>query len=528
MKQLPYTVLITASGVGFGLGTSIAYMNKTLLPLGEKPVISYIIDSYPKNTCFVITLGYYGKQVKDFLTLAYPHRTFIFVPVDPYQGKGSSLGFSMLMAKKHLQKPFIYHASDTIVVDRIAYPHTNWLAGFNGNGSANYTSFNILNGKIQRIMEKGISDPDYLHIGLVGIRDFKKFWKSLQKLYKQRIYEEALADFHVVNDLIDQGVAFLVKEYKTWYDTGNIETFKKAEQMLSKNFVNLNKQKEAIFILDKKKVIKFYSDAKIVDQRVKRSHILTKIVPKITRSTDNFFMYTYVRGDLYANIANTANFPHFLDWAEKKLWKPIAEVTSEEFEKRCFEFYYTKTVERIKEFSKTRGIEDSETIINDEEIPSVKHLLENIDFTWLAKGKQTYFHGDFILDNIIKTEKEYVLLDWRQNFGGLLKGGDIYYDLAKLNHNLIINHAIISKNLYTITMDKKKITCDILRKDSLISCQKILFDFLETRKYDRKKVQMLTGLIWFNSAPLHHRPYDYFLYYNAKRFLWKVLNNHET
>lgn len=57
--------------------------------------------------------------------------------------------------------------------------------------------------------------------------------------------------------------------------------------------------------------------------------------------------------------------------------------------------------------------------------------------------EQRGFHGDFILDNLLKTGMIYVRFDWRQSFGGLLKSGDIYYDFSKLNHNLTVNHEII-------------------------------------------------------------------------------------
>ena len=31
---------------------------------------------------------------------------------------------------------------------------------------------------------------------------------------------------------------------------------------------------------------------------------------------------------------------------------------------------------------------------------------------------------------------------------GELRNGDLYYDLAKLNHNLTVNHDIVGKNLF--------------------------------------------------------------------------------
>ena len=76
------------------------------------PAISYIIESYPKTVEFVITLGHFGDHVKEFLELAYPDRKFQFVWVDVFSGKGSSLVYSMLQTKNHLQCPFIFHACD--------------------------------------------------------------------------------------------------------------------------------------------------------------------------------------------------------------------------------------------------------------------------------------------------------------------------------------------------------------------------------------------------------------------------------
>lgn len=139
-----YKVLVTTSGIGSRLGDFTKYTNKSLLRIGNKPAISYIIESYPAETEFVITLGYYGDQIKNFLELAYPERNFEFVWVEKFQGDGSSLLFSLSHAKKNLQMPFIFHASDTIVLNKIPAPDYNWNAGFKGAGSSSYASFDLM------------------------------------------------------------------------------------------------------------------------------------------------------------------------------------------------------------------------------------------------------------------------------------------------------------------------------------------------------------------------------------------------
>ena len=59
-------------------------------------------------------------------------------------------------------------------------------------------------------------------------------------------------------------------------------------------------------------------------------------------------------------------------------------------------------------------------------------------------------YGDFILDNILKTDNDYCLLDWRQDFGNIIKYGDLYYDFAKMYHALIISGEIIRNNQFEI------------------------------------------------------------------------------
>ena len=113
--MVDHKVLITTSGIGSRLGKLTDFTNKSLVRIGDKPAISHIVEYYPKNTSFVVTLGHFGSYIKEFLTLAYPNRNFTFINVDNFKGPGSSLGHSILQDKSELQCPFIFHASDTIL-----------------------------------------------------------------------------------------------------------------------------------------------------------------------------------------------------------------------------------------------------------------------------------------------------------------------------------------------------------------------------------------------------------------------------
>lgn len=225
---MDYKVLLTTSGIGRRLGDLTRHTNKALVNVGQKPVISYIIDAYPVETRFVVTLGHFGDQVKEYLSLAYPDRRFEFVAVDTYTGSGSSLGYSLLHARHALQCPFVYHASDTIVTEKIPLPDHNWVGVFKGVDSAQYASWKVVNDHEIKLGDKGASDFDFLHIGLVGVNDYELFWDSLEKKHKENSHDETLGDCQVIVAMQTAGVQFQLHEFLEWHDLGNIAALQHA------------------------------------------------------------------------------------------------------------------------------------------------------------------------------------------------------------------------------------------------------------------------------------------------------------
>lgn len=517
-------VLITTSGTGSRLGELTKHTNKSLLRIGKKPAISYIIESYPADAEFVITVGHKANHVKDFLELIYDNRLFTFVSVDKYEGVGTSLGYSMLQAEKYLQQPFIFHACDTIVEKaNIPTLEYNWSLGVRMNNFEQYTSFNISkSGHITKFNKKGVGGH-LAHIGLVSIKDFKKYWKHLKDLYNKNPNDSSLNDTAALSNMIKEGVKFKGIETENWLDIGNPLSLKEAREKISDRFLNLDKVDESLFFFHDF-VVKFFADEKKIKDRLERGKILGKLVPKTLNHKDNFYKYEYVEGKTYSEVANGEDFYNFLTWAKKNLWKPYREVSQKNFIQICRDFYEKKTKDRIDKFLKDHKIKDSITVINGHKIPKIIDLLNKVDFDELSKGIQTNFHGDFILENILKTKKGYCLLDWRQDFGGLLRSGDMYYDLSKLAHNLVVNHDIISRNLFEIEISGNEVTCDIMRKNNLLECEKALDKFVKDNRLNARKIKILRAIIWLNMSPLHHEPFDKFLYYFGKYNLSKAIN----
>ena len=159
-------VLITTSGTGSRLGDITNYTNKSLVRVGKKPVISYIIEKYPEDIEFVITVGHKKELVIDFLQISYPNRKFTFVTVDKYEGERSSLAYSISKAEKELQCSFIYQACDTIVFDKIDNFDENWCGVYDKEHVDNsiYSTIKINGKNVDRINNKGDYSFDNIQI----------------------------------------------------------------------------------------------------------------------------------------------------------------------------------------------------------------------------------------------------------------------------------------------------------------------------------------------------------------------------
>ena len=97
------------------------------------------------------------------------------------------------------------------------------------------------------------------------------------------------------------------------------------------------------------------------------------------------------------------------------------------------------------------------------------------------------------------------------------------YDLAKLNHNLVLNHNMLYNNYFEIDFSND-IICDVYVKKSLIDCKSILKTFCEKNDINFSSIEILTALIWINMSPLHDHPFDIFLYYFGKYNLFLTLS----
>ena len=160
-------------------------INKALLPLNNKAIISHIIEKFSKKDSFVIGLGYKGEQVKSYLKTAHPDKKFEFVNIKNFDGKRSGPGLSLLSCRNHLRDPFIFFPCDCLFSDKLENQYDkNWI-GISKviiNESPQYCNVAIKNKSVVDIRDKVKSNKNYYAFtGLLFVKDYKKFWSGLQK-----------------------------------------------------------------------------------------------------------------------------------------------------------------------------------------------------------------------------------------------------------------------------------------------------------------------------------------------------------
>jgi NDP-sugar pyrophosphorylase family protein len=521
-----YRVVIPTAGIGSRLENKTKNLNKSLVSISNKPILSHLIDQFPYNTEFVIALGYKGQLVRDYLELAYPKRTFFFVKVDPFKGNGSGLGYSLLCCKKFLQQPFIFSSCDTLVKEEIPKPSHDWM-GY--SGTRNLSLFRTLEIKKKNIFQihekkKTHSKNEKAYIGLAGINDYLNFWEVMSENSQKAIKE---GEVYGLKNILDKGV---LKAHKfKWFDTGNLKNLTRTQKIFkSKGEPNiLEKENEAIWI-HQKKIIKFSTDPIFIKNRYKRSKILKNFVPDVFGVKKNMYIYTRAEGQVFSNVINLSLFKNFLDLCEN-FWKKkkLNTIDREKFEDKCYQFYHDKTITRIKEFFKNFKKKDKSESINRIKTPKIEKLLKQVDWKDLSNGQSGSFHGDFHFENILwqKDKRKFVFLDWRQDFCGNLQVGDIYYDLAKLLHGMIVSHEMVQKNDFWIKWTDKKIVYKFKRKKILKEVESQFRTWCINKNYSFSKIKILTAIIFLNIASLHHYPYSLFLFALGKDMLKKEIDN---
>ena len=251
--------------------------------------------------------------------------------------------------------------------------------------------------KVLKIYNKNIisnKEKLYTYIGVAYVKDYKLFNEIINQNHNQ------LAELNYFSNICKSN-KLNFKLSNLWYDSGNLSTLNDTLKALS-DFKNLNKLNEAIYFKFKK-VIKFSTNAEVNQKKIIRAKILGNNVPKLTNKSKHFYSYNYINGRLFSQVEPNINeFKNLLNWLESNLWFKKIKIKPKNFKQSCKNFYYFKTINRVKKFYSIYGIKDKADIINGYKYPSLKKLISQINWKIIFNGTPVMFHGDLHFENIIK------------------------------------------------------------------------------------------------------------------------------
>lgn len=489
-----YSVIIPTAGLGSRLKNLTKNFNKSLLPYKNKPIISHIIDSFEKETEFIIPIGFCGEQVENFLTLTYPNIKFHFVKIDDFTSEKSGPGYTITQCKNLIHNPFFYIPCDTYFHEKLPEPieDTIFYKKVSYELSDQYTMLSMYNNRIDQYTFK--VPQSYPWVALTGVMYIKNFDNFFERLnHNEIIYT------------IQKNT--LCKELESWVDFGNLQIYENA--LVESNPYNFTKTDEYTYICNDK-VVKYWDNSIVAEKKFKKYSYNIHVCPKNVQFKGNWLVYDYFYGEVIYNNYSIKIFTDMLKWLEANVWI----LSNQDIKSDCLKFYKDKTLERVQKFLKKYPNIMKATTVNNTKVKDWELYLNSINWNKLVESSiSSFIHGDLQFDNIVYDGEHFKIIDWRHEFGNQIEVGDLYYDLAKMLGGFIIDYSKIKMNEFTFSVNGTDVylTVPTISNNEIYIEQ--LKEFVTNRGYSWDKVKLLVPIIFWNMAPLHEYPFDQLLWY---------------
>lgn len=506
-------VLILAAGLGTRLDNLTEHINKALLPINNRAIISHIIDKFPKEYEFIVAIGYKGESIKEYCYLSFPNHKFTFVEIDNIVGDTSGPGYSALQCKQYLQRPFYITTCDCLIDSPMPHLDGNWLGVQRTSYPEKYSTVKLDGNDIVEYSNKNENGFNMAFIGLAGIWDYNIFWEQL---------EVNITKGEIVSAFQNPMKYPTFKSKKLiWFDTGNLDDLNKTKEYFKDNPLSLQKNNSEITYKEGDTFIKFTPNNLVLKNRIIRANELKNKIPDNFNYTNNFISYQWQEGFTLYETDKVELYENFLNELKSNL-ETIIPSSVEYINK----FYVEKTQERLKMFLSKNGTKffTSTHNINGVEYQSMETILSKVDFNQFNSNPfYKLFHGDLQFDNIIynKREKKFTYIDWRESFGGYTSGGDIYYDLSKIYGGCIIPYdKMKNDDNITFTHGDYSVNYSFKISENLIKFREIYEQWILDNGYDLNKVKLLTAIIFLNMSPLHDGKFGNMLWFKAIEMIY--------
>lgn len=518
MNKAP-TVFIPAAGLGSRIKGTNSTLPKPLLSIGNQPLIGRIMSLYPKGTQFVVGVGYkadWVKQVALIIALENSQKVTFF-ETNSWKTQNKGLTHTILDSKPHIIGDFIFHAVDSIIPAKIC------LELMKSQENTIVTGTPITPGDFRFPRDgKWVRDrldpqsSEQAYVGVAFIRNTDEFWNNLENEARQQPEEgETLG--------VDPKFIKVLNLAPTeWMDSGSKEGLENSRVNFQNPDIVLERSNEAIWNIGPN-MYKFHEDEEFIKNRILRAENLHPYVPKVSFVSSNIYSYPRVEGETLSK-APAESFQLFLEFCQQFWFENLVDTR---YEINNFgKFYKDKSINRIQAYL-TLDSDYAPKTINGRQVSKIDDLIASIPWDQLSSISPARSHGDLHPDNVVfnRVNKQFTLLDWRQEIAGNTgEIGDLYYELGKIMHGLMVDHEVVARNGFRIT----RIGFDFTHSIEISAKKRIwlieFYDFLKVNSLDVKRTNLMTGLIFLNIASLHHFPYNKYLFTLGHEMVDEALN----
>jgi len=328
------TVIIPTAGIGSRLGNLGKFLNKSLLPYKQQPILAHIIDRFPKTTRFIIPVGYNRDQVIGFCAVAYPNHNIEYVHVDHYTESFTGPGYTIKQCLRSIDSPFFYIPCDSYFTEDLETDYTEdtcFVKQVSEDMTHHYTMCNVDSNRISDYKFKETTPDNWLAFtGVMFVKDYEGF--------KQRLSDSNSSEI-IWTIQQDCRVEFL----NSWTDFGNLEIYQ-AEVAKTQSY-DFTKTDEVTYITNNK-VVKYWKDDTIAEKKHRKYTTNPRVYPYNVLSRGNWLSYDYFPGTTMYEHNNFNSFGKLLSWLDSEVW--IRQHTN--LNEASADFYKQKTLGRIQKF----------------------------------------------------------------------------------------------------------------------------------------------------------------------------------
>jgi NDP-sugar pyrophosphorylase family protein len=540
------TAIIPAAGrVPEGLLPMAGRLSSAMVPVGGKPVIYWTIDYLIRLgvSKFIVAVRERGQFLEDFVRASFPelkNLNWVCPDVDGGPGYTVALCAEQVTTERalvvlgdtffHFDQNWLRGAAPSHVhpLSNNDLPERSFILTAPVNDCYRWCMVETSHSLAKSFIDKPTtSDPTtQAAIGVYAFDDVELLKlcaeETVNRINATKEYTQTSAQISEILGRYVQIAPIAVRAPGEWLDCGNADNLARSHQRLLQqrafNEISIDSQ---IGVFSKKSSLeqKFRDEINYYKLLPPKLSVLFPRVVESSIDRDQLYLSLEYYGYptltelwLYENL-HPAIWEQILSHLHQIIVGPMAEFKRDIPDMDYRRMYLDKTRER------TASIESDSPLgrlvhapggirVNGIACPSlgeVMSLIESVLPEMLTDGKQGVIHGDMCFSNVLYDLRSRIckFIDPRGSFGQPGIYGDQKYDVAKLYHSVVGLYDFIVNDLFSLRVNNTSVSLDVHSRDEHKKAQE-LFSTIFFSDFDRRHVQLITGLLFISMPALHY------------------------